>query len=422
MKLHAAIRLSLFVALPLLVLGTACRRVLEPEEGGQEGLLMLSAETKALPAGVETFRVALFTENREYSGRNGTYCTEKLQHTDNYTDPGNPTTYYWLKPCRVNDSGAPLLANGDPAGSVAVADHDGKWGLRWSSYYNDSWAHNVELVALAPAVSFVHENGTHAAYVEWKPETEVYISEPVTGSFSGTWFKGQFVYKTTDADPTTSELSETLVDHRATVSIKVQCDRIPSTILRAVFIKHRIIRDRFYLEDKENDVRGFSLPAHPHYKFDDDDGTGDPVPGDFNPLYLLAAGSAVTVNKADYPTAGNPEHTWQSSSPFYLQARDYNTAAVDELRPLIYVQLGPDPLNPITVRIPIDYDLEPMKNYTLILDVSNTYVTVLCSVSNWENGGGGRASTETPSYLGTFQIDGTNGEWEDNGNQGADPL
>ena len=65
MKLHAAIRLSLFVALPLLVLGTACRRVLEPEEGGQEGLLMLSAETKALPAGVETFRVALFTENRE---------------------------------------------------------------------------------------------------------------------------------------------------------------------------------------------------------------------------------------------------------------------------------------------------------------------------------------------------------------------
>ena len=95
---------------------------------------------------------------------------------------------------------------------------------------------------------------------------------------------------------------------------------------------------------------------------------------------------------------------------------------MDELRPLIYVQLGPDPANPITVRIPIDYNLEPMKHYTLILDVSNTYVTVLCSVSNWENGGGGSASTETPSYLGTFQIDGTDGKWEDNGNQGADPL
>ena len=420
MRLQTHLRTFLPAVLALLLPAmTGCHREPDPE-GGREGLVMLSAGTKSLPTGINTFRVALFTENREYSGRNGTYCTETLTHVDDYSE--TPGTYTWLKPCRVDGAGTPLDINGDPVSDVSEADHDGKWGLRWNSYYNSSWTNNAYLVALAPARAFVHETGSHAAYVDWTPDTRIYISEPVLGSFYGTWFKNQFVYHSSDDSESSEELSKTLLDHRASLTLKVQCDRIPATTLRAIYVKHRIIRDRFYLQDKENEVRGYSLPECPHYKFDDDDPGTDPVPGDFAPLYLLGPGAAQVVNKPDYPTAGTPEATWTSDTPFYVQARDYKTATVDELRPLIFVQLGPDPDNPVTVKIPIDYDLKPMKNYTLILDVSNTYVTVHCSVANWTDGGGGSVGEETPAYLGTVTIDGEGGAWDDNGNQGAEPL
>ena len=139
--------LSLAVVLP------SCTR--EPQPGkGEDAPVLLAAGTKALPAGIETFRALMFSTNsRQYTGRSGSYCTLTFSHTDDYTDPLNPVTYRWLQPCRVSEAGAPLDINGDPVSSLADADHGSSYGLRWNGTSNGSG--NGSMVAVAPAVDFV---------------------------------------------------------------------------------------------------------------------------------------------------------------------------------------------------------------------------------------------------------------------------
>lgn len=383
-----------------------CTRVHQPGEDVVAGTVMLQAETKALPAGVETFRVALFSASSGvYSGRQGTYCTQTFSHTDDYSDPANPVVYTWLQPCKVNAAGEPL-DDTDP-GNVTTVDaacHNSSYGLRWSNS-SLTGTSTVELVAVAPAVAFEappYEGASHAAYLEWNRTDEVYVSDPVAGGFQGIWFNGEYVYNSL-----ASGLSSSLVDHRAKVSVRIQCaeELIPETRVFKVWVTNYITTDRYYLRAIDTEPTGFSRPEDP-----DDDTVHQYFAIDSDPdNYVYLAGSP--DSSADIHLVRG-ETDWTSDAPVYLQARDYSVALMAGKRPLIVVQLGASPSNPVTVRVPLAQNLDPMLHYVYVLDVKNAYVTVSLAQTDWENSAS-TADISTPAYLGAVSID--DGGWMDGG-------
>jgi len=416
--------------LPLLGSLSSCTRTLPPDEG-EEIPVLFSADTKALPVGVNTFRVAMFSpSSRQYTGRSGTYCTETFSHIDDYTDPLNHVTYTWLQPCKVNDAGQPL-DNTDPGAVVSElvnADHDGQWGLRWNND-GSNWSGNVSMVAVAPAVGFVTDNtpgrlvwqnAGHAVWMNWTLETEVYVSDPVEGGFYGIWFKDEYVYGSSS-----SILSTTLTDRRAKVTVKIQCstDLIPETHLYDVRVTDRIVSDRFYLHEIGDNVQGFSRPTDPQ----------DPSITQYFVIDTDPAHAVVLTDGSGLPDISDPAGRnvflekgvtdWTSSAPFFLQARDYSDALMAGKRPIIEVLLGTDPANPVKVRVPLAQNLLPMHHYVYTLDVTNAYVAVYFSVAGWDevmtgpNEHGGETTTETPAYLGTVQIGGDT--WDNGGGGNA---
>ena len=398
----------------LLVAMPACRREPQPE-AGTEGMVMLSMETKALPAGVETFRVAMF-HNWQYTGRSGTYCTETFSYVDRYTNPDHPESYTWLQPCKVNDAGVPLDSYGATVVDVASADHDGSYGLRWNNG-GSSGSSSVKLVAIAPAVQFIHSG--HAAYLNWNIDDEVYISDPEAGGFSGIWFEGKYVYASS-----TSALSTTLVDHRAKVTVKIQCstDLIPETYLYGVHVADRIVSDRFYLHAESDNQQGFSAPEDPEH------------PNIVEYFNVDRVNTLPLKNSAGLPDITEPATKnvhlvkgttdWVSNTPFYLQARDYSERLMTGKRPVIVVALGQDPSNPVVVRVPLDQELLPMHHYLFTLDVTNTYIAVYFGMVEWDLPVlGGATETKTPAYLGSVVIGGPNtGDdvWENGGGGSAE--
>ena len=92
----------------------ACARTPQPDPR-PEGTLRVRMDTKALSGGERTFRVALFTGERNYTGREGAYCSS----TYTYSAGG----FTWLQPCRVNDAGEPLDDGGVVVSDLALADH-----------------------------------------------------------------------------------------------------------------------------------------------------------------------------------------------------------------------------------------------------------------------------------------------------------
>ena len=393
----------MLLPLLLLVVLSGCRRMQLPGEEGPEGTVMLSAETKALPTGVNTFRVALF-HNRQYSGRSGTYCTNTFSYTDSYTDPLHPVAYTWLQPCKVNAQGQPL-DNTDPGAvtTIDAADHSSVYGLRWNNG-GSGWSGNAHLVAIAPAVGFNWEG--HAAYLPWTIDSNVYVSDPVEGGFTGIWFRGEYVY-TSSSLSEDSSLSKTLMDRRAKMTVKIQCssDLIPDTYLYDVRVADRIVSDRFYLHEEGDNPQGFSLPADPEH------------PNITQYFVVDNVNTLVLQNSSDLPDISDPEHKhvhlekgvtdWISKAPFYLQARDYSERLMTGKRPAIVVKVGADADHIITVRVPLDQELLPMHHYLYTLDVTNAYITVYFQVVGWDTPVlGGMTDTETPAYLGTVAIGG----------------
>ena len=411
-----SLSLLLLVALP------ACRRMSLPEETGNEGTVMFSAETKALPTGVNTFRVALFN-NRQYSGRSGTYCTETFTHTDNYTDPLNPVTYTWLKPCKVNAAGEPLDAT-DPGVVTTIddADHSSVYGLRWNNG-GSSWSGSTYLVAIAPAVDFTHEG--HAAYIPWTIDSDVYISDPVNGGFSGIWFQGKYVNPSSSLTEETS-LSKTLMDRRAKVTVKIKCGTalIPSTKLFDVRVTDRIISDRFYLHEEGDHPQGFTRPLS----------IDNPILTEYFTVDSDPAHAVVLKNTDNLPDIADVESKsvslawegaeWISANPFFLQARDYSDQWMTGKRPAMVVKVGADSDHIITVRVPLDQALLPMHHYLYTLDVTNAYITVYFQTVGWDDNPAQSTITETPACLGTVAIGGPDpgdDTWGNGGGGSADP-
>lgn len=416
-------RLPFLFLLPLAFL-PACTREPQPADEKDGTPVMFSLDTKALPGSLaeakQTVRVALFSDGGRFSGRTGTYCKDTYTYSD----------YTWLQPCRVDEFGQ-AMDGGDPGSAVSAlsdADHDGGWGLRWRP--ENTSATTVSLTAVMPAVALGVVNDTQDppkplyAYVPWTPDTEVYISEPVESSFKGIWFDNQYVYHSSG-----SAMGK-LVDPRASIKVRIQCSSVPDRAellpqawIHSVAVEHRIVEDRFYLMPNEADVRGFTMPgtvpetddygkktASSHYRFAEEVSPGaTPDPLDNSAAPLSAAARQVTKEGA----------TWSSDTRYYLAARDYSRQYMADMRPRIVVKLSAAadtaPEDQVTAKVPLAQKLDPMKDYTYVLEISNAYVSVhLLPGTSWEDGGNPATVGEDPAvlYVGTFDL---SGSWENGG-------
>ena len=384
-------RLAKYLLAPaVLLLLAACARTPQPDPR-PEGALRVRMDTKALSGGERTFRVALFTGERNYTGREGAYCSS----TYTYSAGG----YTWLQPCRVNDAGEPLDDGGSVVSDLALADHGSAYGLRWNTgAMMEDPARPVELVALSPGLA-VHTSGAsdQYAYVDWHVGTErladaMYVSESVPGSFSGSWIDREYVY---DSD---ASLSGSMKDPRAAVRVKIVCGRLDEGDVRSVSVSNRLTGARFYLEGKDDIPRGFYL---------DDEST---YTTDSRTLYTCPAGSPMHITT-------DPATEWTSEEVLF-PAMAYS-ALPDTKRPVVTVVLGAAFLEvPFTARVALNQDLEPMKEYTYTLQISKTYVYVYFAPTlSWDAGGNIQSVDDAePVCLGAVEF---TGGWDDGGGGSA---
>ncbi len=374
------------IAIVVLLLAAGCTRAPQQREETTGERLRLSLETKALGAGERTFSVALFTGERNYTGRSGSYCTTT------YTN--SALGFTWLQPCRVNDAGEPLDDGGAIVPDLALADHNSLYGLRWNG---GTETRPVELVALSPALK-VHSAGVNDqyAYVDWtvgghKTMDAIYISEPVPGSFSGSWVDREYVY---DSD---ASLSGSMKDPRAAVKVHIECGRLDEGDVRSVVLSNRLTQARFYLESKDDIGRGFYLEDPSLITFD------------AQTLYTCPPGAPMHITQ-------DPSTQW-TSAEILLPAMAYS-ALPDTRRPVLTVVLGDASLSePFTARVVLNQDLEPMKEYTYTLRISKAYVHTYFSPSlSWDSAGNIQSiDGGAPIYLGAAQIDDPASGWGNGG-------
>lgn len=321
-----------------LLLAGACDRMPLPE--GREIPVLLSLDTKAGSNYEGTFRVAVFDADDAFTGATGTYCSLPAGQTW-WSHP-------WLPPCRVDAAtGQPLDAaqpDGNAVTDLGEADHDSKYGLRWRTQTSDASSVNVSLVAVAPALQ-VHPDGSGdaLAYVTWKPDDELYISEPKRGTFTGTWTDEEFVY-------TSDTKLSTMVDHRASVTVRIECDdQQPELYIQSVTLANHITSARYYLMSKDICERGFSF-ADGHF-------TTEPAV-----LYDCSTGAPDHLVRA----AGD----YRAYEKVCFPAVRFSDDALETIRPEFVIKLGSDKDNPIEKRVILGQDLAPMTHYTLTLLIS----------------------------------------------------
>lgn len=321
-----------------LLLAGACDRMPLPE--GREIPVLLSLDTKAGSNYEGTFRVAVFDADDAFTGATGTYCSLPAGQTW-WSHP-------WLPPCRVDAATGQALDAAQPDGNAVTdlgeADHDSKYGLRWRTQTSDASSVNVSLVAVAPALQ-VHPDGSGdaLAYVTWKPDKELYISEPKRGTFTGTWTDEEFVY-------TSDTKISTMVDHRASVTVRIECDDQQSELyIQSVTLANHIISARYYLMSKDICERGFSF-ADGHFTTE--------------PAVLYDCG------------AGAPDHLVRANGDYreyekvYFPAVNFSSDALASVRPEFVIKLGSDKDNPVEKRVVLGQDLAPMTHYALTLLIS----------------------------------------------------
>ena len=332
--------IHMLLAAACLLLAGACDRVLQPE--GREIPVLLSLDTKAVDPGYKgTFRVALFDANGSFTGRTGSYCTT----TQSHTDANSSTIRTWLDPCKVDAYGNPLDDAGDIVSldNLAGANHDGVHGLRWGGTSSNAAVENVSLAAVSPAVAILPDGSENTcAYVNWTPDAALYISDPKSGSFTGTWVDGEYVYTSATKIPT-------LQERRASVTVRIECGEQPEGYIQSVTLNNHITSARYYLMAKDPYAKGFSF-ADGHFT------TAQPV------LYDCGAGA--------------PDHLVRANNDFrvyekiYFPAVNFSADALASVRPEFIIKLGSDKEHPIVRSVVLDQDLAPMTHYTLTLRIS----------------------------------------------------
>ena len=320
-----------------LLLAGACDRVPLPE--GREIPVLLNLDTKTSGNYEGTFRVALFDKNDEFTGATGTYCSLPAGQTW-WSHP-------WLPPCRVDEATGQPLDAAQPVGNAVTdlgeADHDSKYGLRWGTQTSNVSAVNISLVAIAPALQ-VHPDGEQNsfAYVTWTPDKELYISDPKSGTFTGSWADGEYVY-------TSNAKISTMVDHRASVTVRIECGELSEGYVQSVTLTNHIESARYYLMEKDPVKMGFSF-ADGHFT------TAQVV------LYDCGAGAP------DHLVRANGDS--RSYEKVCFPAVDFSDNALASIRPEFIIELGSDKDNPVEKHVVLAQDLAPMTDYTLTLLIS----------------------------------------------------
>lgn len=363
--------LCIFPALVALLALSCERRPLEyPETMEEPAPVKFGLVTKSLGAGEKTFRVALFNMSTKALLGQGTYCSTPIDHSATVTDG------QWLSPCRVDDNGGPLKTDGTEASGLAEADTDSKWGLRAGT--NGS----CYLVAASPAKAMTRAGSQR--YYAWTPSTELYVSEAVLVTLSGTWLGGQYVYESSSALE--------LKDRRASIKVHIECGELSTAYIQSVTLLNCVTAARWDL------VSGFSnanytTGSYPLFDYSSDN-----------------SGTVLRLDKADHDS-------WNSTLDVFLPAIDYSGSDYAAMRPQIQVLMGNDPAHPSSAVIDITEKVDPMMHYTYNLLVSKSDVVITLTAMSWDNGGEHASSdTEEPGKLGTVTITG----WTDGGASNTD--
>lgn len=352
--------LCIFPALVALLALSCERRPLEyPETMEEPAPVKFSLVTKSLDAGEKTFRVALFNMSTKALLGQGTYCSTLIDHRATVTDGR------WLSPCRVDNNGGPLKADGTEASGLGEADTDGKWGLRYGT--NGS----CYLVAASPAKAMTSAGSQ--CYYAWTPSTELYVSKAVPVTLSGTWLGGQYVYESSSALE--------LKDRRASITVHIECGELPTAYIQSVTLLNCVTVARWDL------VSGFSNANYTTGSYSLFDYSSD------------NAGTVLRLDKAD-------DGSW-NSTPVYIPSIDYSGSDYAAMRPQIQVLMGNDPAHPSSAIVDITEKADPMMRYTYNLYVSKSDVVITLTAMSWDNGGEHASSdTEEPGKLGTVTITG----------------
>jgi len=366
----------------------SCSRTEEPSSEELSGApVLLRMETKAGGSFYEgTFRVVLFDANYIFSGRTGSYCSLPQGQTW-WSHP-------WLPPCRVDETtGEPLDAT-DAVSSLEGADHNSLYGLRYVP--SNNYALDISLVALAPAVRVIPDGPEDSyAYVQWSsdPARRLYISAPVSGKFTGTWVDREFVY-TSD-----SHLSGSMTDPSATVTVRVECGELAEGDVQRVSLTNLFTSIRFYLLSKDSYERGFSF----------------------------SDGHFTTAAETLYDCGtGAPDHLVRADGDYrvyprvFLPAAPFSDNALDPVRPIFMISLGPDKTHPLRARVVLNQDLEPMTHYTLTLLISRAVVSAtLAATATWDAGGNLTILDETETHPASLTLESA---WIDGGSHDAEDV
>ena len=363
--------LFIFPALVALLALSCERRPLEyPETMEEPAPVKFGLVTKSLGTGEKTFRVALFNMSTKALLGQGTYCSTLIDHSATVTDGR------WLSPCRVDNNGGPLKTDGTEASGLVEADTDSKWGLRAGT--NGS----CYLVAASPAKAMTSAGSQR--YYAWTPSTELYVSEAVPVTLSGTWLGGQYVYESSSALE--------LKDRRASITVHIECGELSTAYIQSVTLLNCVTAASWDL------VSGFSnanytTDSYTLFNYTSDNG-----------------GNVLQLVKEN-----NDE--WNSTLDVFLPSIDYSGSDYAAMRPQIQVLMGNDPAHPSSAIVDITEKADPMMHYTYNLYVSKSDVVITLTAMSWDNGGEHASSdTEEPGKLGTVTITG----WTDGGASNTD--
>lgn len=349
----------------------ACERAEKPgEQNGTATPVSFSLETKGLPEGDHTYRVALVNVSKVLSAQ-GTYCSREIS-------PGEGKEYSWLAPCGVDDDGAPVDDTGNPVNTLDDAHIDAKYGLRYN--LESARSQDFYFSAVSPAVALVEDG--NRAYYPWENEKVLYISETDRiYRLEGTWLNGEYVFSLTQ-----NKEPLKLIDRRAKFSVRVYCQDQPTAYIRSIQFEY-ISKARWYLPE------GFSTDKA-HYTTEADY-LYDYTEGRYNeggqPLKLVRDnGDVLTTDK------------------IYILPLNYSLKEYVDMQPLLTVTLGQ--IKPIPVPVRISQDIKPERDYVLSLEVSKNHVSFALEALPWDDGG----ISETPEIeeWGTIEFGDGNTEWD----------
>ena len=360
------------IILPITLLLLSCGKSgLEPSE---EHPVLFSLDTKSLGEGERTFRVALFRPNNELAAE-GTYCSETLIRST-----GN-----WLSPCWVDNNGFPLKSDGTEAIGLAQADKNSKYGLRAGSNIN------YYLVVSSPAIAFEQDEITSSLrYYLWTPTTatDIYVSDPVLTTLAGSWLDGEYVY----ASSTREALK--LKNRSARIRVHIECGKLGRAEIQSVTLLNYTTSARWYM------TTGFSSDDG-HYTM-----------GSETLFHYSTDGGIMTLKKED---SEGPEVTWTSDYMF-IPSINYRGNVYSAMQPVIEVRMGSNTAQPAIARVRITENVEPMKNYTYNLKVSQSQVIISLSVDDWDELADDIDSVdEAPEVIETVTV----GGWTDGGTNNA---